>query len=348
MIHFNIPAIDQALLPALQAKVDSKTKPLGSLGKLEEIAIQLGLIQQRLQPRLQSPHLLVFAGDHGIAKEGIVNPYPQEVTLQMVHNFLQGGAAVNVFARQHNIQMKVVDAGVNGNLQPHQDLISAKIAYGTKNYREEDAMSLEDCHRAIAKGAEIVEMISQNGCNIIGFGEMGIGNTSSSALLMHYITDIPLEKCIGKGTSTSDSQYKTKVNHLKKVLFNLNGIDLKDYYLLLSKIGGFEIAQMCGGMLRAAELGMTIMVDGFISSIAALIASKLHPTLLKYCIFVHCSEEKGHQALLEYMGVQALLSLNMRLGEGSGIAVCYPIIDSACRFLNEMASFEDAGVSDTH
>lgn len=345
MTPFDITAPDLTIQPQLQHKIDLKTKPKGSLGSLESLALQIGTIQQTLQPALKKPHLLVFAGDHGIAKEGLVNPYPQEVTQQMVINFLSGGAAVNVFARQHGMALKVIDAGVNHDFGKLPGLVDAKIGLGTKNYLEGPAMTMQQCEAAMAKGAEITKEIHQSGCNTVGFGEMGISNTSSAALIMHLICDIPLEDCVGKGTGTNPAHQKVKLQTLKKAIHLHNQIDREDSMQILSTFGGFEIAQLCGAMLMAASKGMLIVVDGFITTAALLLAVKISPEILHYCIFSHCSDEKGHAAMLDYLDARPLLRLGMRLGEGSGVALAFPIISSACAFLNEMASFESAGIS---
>ncbi|AWW29031.1 nicotinate-nucleotide--dimethylbenzimidazole phosphoribosyltransferase [Echinicola strongylocentroti] len=345
MIAINISPIDHSLEKALQQKIDLKTKPIGALGDLESLALHIGLIQQSLTPSLRNPHMLVFAGDHGIAKENLVNPYPQEVTYQMVMNFLGGGAAINVFARQHHLALKVIDAGINYDFGDQPNLVHAKIAKGTANYLKEPAMTEAQCLDALQKGAELIEQIDRDDCNVVGFGEMGISNTSSAALIMHTVCGIPLEECVGKGTSTNDDQQKTKLQTLKKALNIHNKIDRDNAIQILSTFGGFEIAQLCGAMLKAAERKMVILVDGFITTAAVLIANELHPNFLSYCIFSHCSGERGHAAMLDYLKAKPLLHLGMRLGEGSGVAIAYPIVASACAFLHEMASFDSAGVS---
>ena len=343
MKPFNIKPVNSAIALQLQHKVDTKTKPLGALGKLEKIAIQIGSIQQTLEPKLTKPTIIVFAGDHGIVKEG-VSPYPQEVTHQMVFNFLQGGAGINVFARQHRIEIKIVDAGVNFNFETHPDLLNEKIATGTKSYLSEPAMTEEQCVSAIHKGATIVEDIHRSGCNIIGFGEMGIGNTSSASILMSLLCNIPLDNCIGRGTGLDDGGLQKKKAILKMAISNHHPFE-KTPLTVLKIFGGFEIAMMCGAMLKAAELGMILMIDGFIATSALLVASKLNSHVLDYCIFAHQSNEQGHHLLLEQLNAEPLLSLDMRLGEGTGVAVAYPMIESAVHFLNQMASFESAGVS---
>ncbi|MDN3671031.1 nicotinate-nucleotide--dimethylbenzimidazole phosphoribosyltransferase [Echinicola jeungdonensis] len=345
MKKFNIKTPDQGIKGALQTKIDLKTKPPGSLGSLEALALQIGLIQQSTSPQIHQPHLVVFAADHGISKEGLVNPFPQEVTFQMVMNFLSGKAAVNVLANQHNLEVTIVDAGVNYNFGALPNLVDQKVDFGTKNYLYGPAMTRGQCEMAIEKGANLVNQIAAKGCNTIGFGEMGIANTSSASLLMHHICQTKLEDCVGKGTGANPEQLKTKLVTLQKVLEKHQQVNSKDPMELLATFGGFEIAQICGAMLQAAENRMLILVDGFIATAALLVANQIIPEIHAYCVFAHCSGEKGHEAMLEYLKASPLLKLGMRLGEGSGAAVAFPLIQSACTFLNEMASFESAGVS---
>jgi nicotinate-nucleotide--dimethylbenzimidazole phosphoribosyltransferase len=338
--------IDEAAMKeALIKKIDFKTKPPGALGMLEDIALQAGLIQNTLSPVISKPHIVVFAGDHGIAVTGLVNPYPQAVTAQMVLNFVHGGAAINVFCRLHDIALTVVDAGVNDDFKKIPGIVDAKIACGTSDYLQGDAMTGEQLALAMQKGAEIVAGIYANGCNTIAFGEMGIGNTSSAALIMHQLCHLPLEQCVGRGTGAGDAQYRVKLEVLHSVAdMHHLGKDAMDADLLLQKIGGFEIAMMAGAYQKAYELNMLIVVDGFIATAALLAAHKQHPGILSNCIFAHTSGEQGHEKMLQYLGVKPLLNLGMRLGEGTGAAMAMPIIRSAVAFLNEMASFESAGV----
>lgn len=328
----------------LQAKIDQKTKPLGALGRLETLALQIGCIQQTLTPSLAKPTIVIFAGDHGITAEG-VSAYPATVTYQMVMNFLNGGAAINVFAQQHGIEIKIVDAGVNYDLAPHPNLINAKIAKGTQNFLFKPAMTQSECQQAITKGAEIVAQIQAAGCNTIGFGEMGIGNTSSASVLTHLVTNLALMDCVDKGAGLTADGVRHKQMILEQALANHSG-NHSSPLEILSTFGGFEIAMMVGGYCQAAELGMLLLVDGFIATSALLVAAELYPTLLDYCIVTHRSQEKGHQFMLNYLHLQPLCNnLNLRLGEGSGIAVIFPLIQSAVQFLNQMASFDTAGVS---
>ena len=330
------------ILEQLQHKIDFKTKPIGSLGSLEKLAFQIGLVQNTVTPELSNKTIVVFAGDHGIAKNG-VSAYPQEVTFQMVMNFLQGGAAINIFSNQNNITLKIVDSGVNFDFEINENLTNAKIAYGTNSFLKEKAMTENQLQQCFYKGAEIVNQIFKNGCNVIGFGEMGIGNTSSATMLMSYICNLPIEKCVGRGAGLDDLQFENKITILKQAK-TFHG-HLENPKEVLQTFGGFEIAQMCGAMLSAFENNMLILVDGFIASSAFLVAYKINAAIIKNAIFCHLSDEFGHQNLLNYLGVEPLLKLNMRLGEGTGCAVAYPVIESAVNFLNNMASFESARIS---
>ena len=331
-----------AFANALQHKIDQKTKPTGSLGILEVLAKQIGMVFQTLEPKITKPNLVVFAADHGIANHG-VSAYPQDVTRQMVSNFLIGGAAINVFCKQNKIQLAIVDAGVNYDFPMNTDLISAKIGKGTRSFLQGPAMSKTEVELCFMKGSEIVATIAKTGSNCIGFGEMGIGNTATASVLMSIILELPIEDCVGKGTGVNDEQLIQKINILKKCIANYNGSD--DLESKLAYFGGFEILQMVGGMLQAKEANMLILVDGFICSVAFLIAFKKNPSITENAIFCHSSAEQGHQKILDYLGVRSLLQLDLRLGEGTGCAIAFPIIESAVAFLNDMASFESAGVS---
>jgi len=343
MRKFNIQAPDQTILVDLEHKINNKTKPLGALGRLEEIASKIGVIQQTLTPKLNKPTIAVFAADHGIAEDGVVNPFPQEVTWQMVLNFLSCGAAINVFAKQHNIAVKIIDAGVKHDFKNHSGLIDAKIGLGTKNYLHESAMTKEQSDKCIEKGAEIVREIHSDGTNSIGFGEMGIGNTSAASLLMSKLIKMPIEDCVGKGTGLDTTGVLKKKQVLKAVIEKHPLVSSTEE--ILYTFGGFEIAMMVGAMLQAAELKMVLLIDGFIVTSALLVASKINAQVVNYCVFGHTSEEQGHQKLLTYLNAKPLLNLGMRLGEGTGTAIAFPLVQSAVNFLNEMASFEDASVS---
>ena len=342
MQTFQITKVLTEISAEIQHKIDLKTKPTGALGMLEKLALQIALIQQNSSPSLLNPHLVVFAADHGLAREG-VSKYPSEVTHQMVLNFVTGGAAINVFSKQNGFNLQVVDAGVLGDFPPTLPIIHQKIAYGTKSSLHESAMTLSEVEKCIESGAKVVQDIFEKGCNVIGFGEMGIGNTSSASLLMSKICDIPLMDCVGRGTGVDDEGLKHKISVLANVL-NKHQED-ESMLQTLANLGGFEIAQMVGAILQAAEKQMVILVDGFIATSAFLVAYTLEPNVLDYAIFCHQSDESGHKRMLEYLNVEAILKLNLRLGEGTGCALAYPIIQAAVNFLNEMASFESAGVS---
>lgn len=343
----HVDPLNRALAPALKAKIDGKTKPLGSLGRLENLALQIGLIQNTLTPRIVQPHILVAAGDHGAACAG-VSAYPQEVTWQMVENFLAGGAAINVLARQANAQLLIADAGVAHDFGQRAGLINAKVgAGGTANYLVGAAMSLAQCVDAMHRGATIVRDLASTGCNTLGFGEMGIGNTASASLLTHCLTSLPLAEVIGRGTGLDDAGLEKKRTLLAQALVHwperndapLNVLEV------LARFGGFEIALLSGAMLAAAKARMVLIIDGFIVTSALLVAARIAPEILDYCVFSHCSNETGHRLQLAWLKSEALLDLGMRLGEGTGAALAVPLITTACAFLNEMASFDAAGVS---
>ena len=339
----DITPISVEIKPALQQAINSKTKPLGSLGDLESIALQVGQIQHSLTPRLDRPCVLVFAGDHGIVNEG-VSPYPQAVTAQMVMNFLSGGAAINVFARQHNVVLRVIDSGVNADFKHAANLVHAKIAFGTQNFLHAPAMTEIQCEQALTLGQAFVVKEMDAGTNVFGFGEMGIGNTSSASCIMSLLCDLPIAKCVGRGTGLSDAGLIKKTKILRKALQN-HRLDNADTMQILKTFGGLEIAMMVGAMLGAAQHKAVLLIDGFIATSALLVAAKMQPNILQYCIFSHCSDEAGHRQMLDYLQVKPLLNLGLRLGEGTGAVLAFPLVQSAVNFLNEMASFESAGVS---
>ena len=344
MQKFQISTLNKTLESALIQKINTKTKPLGSLGRLEDLALQIGLIQQSLTPQLSKPTMLVFAGDHGIANSG-VSPYPQAVTAQMVLNFLGGGAAINVFARQNGFALRVIDAGVNHVFEAHPDLISAKIGMGTANFLHQPAMTQAQCEQALTCGASIASVEIAAGCNVMGFGEMGIGNTSSASCLMSVICGLPIEECVGCGTGLDDTGLAKKTITLRQAIkhHTLNG---QDVLQTLTTFGGFEIAMMVGAMLSAAEQKVLLLIDGFIATSALLVATKAQPNIIDYCVFAHCSNENAHRAMLTHLGAKPLLDLGLRLGEGTGAVLAYPFVQAAVNFLNEMASFESAAVSE--
>lgn len=346
MHSFSISAPDRAIEKSLKNKVDRKTKPLGALGQLETLAVRIGLLQQTLTPVLKQPQMLVFAGDHGAARAG-VSAFPQDVTWQMVGNFLNGGAAINVFCRHNGIALAVVDAGVAHDFAAVDGLVDAKIAHGTANYLEQPAMSAAQCAEAMARGAAIVRELAVQGCNVVGFGEMGIGNTASASLLTHCLTGVPLVDCIGRGTGLDDAGLARKQALLEQAWrrWQATGGDAAPLSVL-AEFGGFEMAMMAGAMLAAAEAKMVLLIDGFIVGAAALVAARLQPALLDYCVFCHRSAEPGHRAQLQALQAEPLLDLGLRLGEGTGAALAWPLVQAAVAFLNEMASFESAGVAE--
>ncbi len=325
----------------LKHKIDFKTKPMGSLGLLEDLALQIGLIQNTLTPELKNPALLVFAADHGLTAEGI-SPYPKEVTWQMVMNFVAGGAAINVFCRQNGLNLKVIDAGVDFDFPAGVPVVNAKIARGSRNMRHESAMTLEECAAAIQKGRELAQAEALTGCNIIGFGEMGIGNTSTSSLLMHRFLNIPIEECIGAGTGSHGEQLTRKIQILKEVS---KKYDPKTPEETLATFGGLEIAMMVGAMLEAKEQKMILLIDGFIATAAALTAIEMNADVRENCVFCHSSDERGHKLMLAKLNARPMLQLDLRLGEGTGAALALPLVQAAVLFLNDMASFESAGVA---
>ncbi len=340
----DLPDVDALHDPALAARVqhaiDRKTKPQGALGQLEALALQLALIQGRDLPRLEQPQMLVFAADHGLAARG-VSAYPADVTAQMVLNFLHGGAAVSVLARQHGLALTVVDAGVRHDFEPHPSLRRCKVARGTADASQAHAMSPSQCAQAIAVGREVVASLPGNA---VLLGEMGIGNSSAAAMLVARLTDSPIEACTGRGTGLDDAALARKTAVLAEVL--ARHADAVEPLAALAAFGGLEIAALVGAVLQAAAQRRVIVVDGYIVSAAVLVASRLQPAVLQRCVFAHRSQEPGHTRLLDHCGVRPLIDLDLRLGEGSGAALAWPLLESACRILAEMASFESAGVSD--
>ena len=334
----------QDLQSALVNAINTKTKPLGSLGRLEEIALQVGRIQNTLNPKLNRPAMLVFAGDHGIASEG-VSPFPQAVTAQMVLNFLNGGAAINVFAKQNGFTLRIIDCGVNHIFEPTEALIDAKIGMGTANFLYGSAMTQSQCEQALTRGANIAREEIDAGSNVLAFGEMGIANTSSASCLMSVLCGLPIEQCVGRGTGLNDAGLSKKLDILQRAILH-HHLTNQTPKQVLATFGGFEIAMMCGAMCEAAAQKTVLLIDGFIATSALLVAAKLQPAIIDYCIFAHCSDESGHQQMLEHLCAKPLLNLDLRLGEGTGAALAYPLVQAAVGFLNEMASFESAGVSE--
>ena len=339
-----LPQIAATANPALAAKlgaaIDNKTKPPGSLGMLETLAAQIGMIQQTAQPQLHAPALIVFAGDHGIVAEN-VSAYPQSVTWQMVENFLAQGAAINVFARQNEMALHIVDAGVNHDFGVRDGLIDRKVGPGTRNFAQQPAMSAVQCQTALEHGIALARAMTGN---ILGFGEMGIGNTTSAATIMHQLTGVPVASCVGAGTGLDAAGVTHKQAVIERaVAHHANAASPLE---VLATFGGYEIAMMVGAMLAAAERRMVLLIDGFIVTSALLVAARLQPAILDYCVFSHCSNEQGHRQMLAALDAKPLLQLGLRLGEGTGCALALPLLQAAVNFLSQMATFESARVSE--
>lgn len=342
MKTFHIEKPDENLRPSIIDKINNLTKPKGSLGRLEEMALQIALIQQTLTPALHKPQNIIFAADHGIVEEG-VSLSPKEVTWQQLSNFLHGGAGVNFLCRQHGFELKIVDAGVDYDLPYEKGIIDMKVRRSTRNYLYEAAMTQEEMELCIERGAEVVRRCHEEGSNVLSFGEMGIGNTSSSSLWMIYFTGIPLEQCVGAGSGLNQQGIRHKYEVLKRSMENYNGdgsaTDIIRYF------GGLEMVMAVGAMLQAAELKMLILVDGFIMTNCMLAAMQLCPAVKDYAIFGHCGDESGHKLILEYIQAKPLINLGLRLGEGTGAICAYPLVDSAVRMINEMDNFAHASIT---
>lgn len=342
MKSFAIKTPSKEIEKDLLTKIDFLTKPKGSLGKLEKLAARIGLIQQTLSPKLSKPHNILFAADHGIIEEG-VTVSPKEVTWQQLSHFSHGGAGINFLCNQHGFKLVLVDAGVDYDIPEGKGIIDCKIRKSTRNYLYGPAMTKEECDLAIERGASIVDQVYADGCNIVSFGEMGSGNTSSSSMWMHAFTGIPLADCIGAGAGLDKPGISHKLDVLTRAWENYSGDGSAESYI--AWFGGYEMVMAVGGMLRAAELGMIIIVDGFIMTACILAASKLNPTVLDYAIFGHQGDESGHKLMLQALNADPILHLDLRLGEGSGAVCAYPIIDSAVRMINEMDNFQSVGVT---
>lgn len=332
----------------IQTIIDGKTKPLGALGQLETLAKKLAAIQGMNTNQVDSlvinqPTLIVFAGDHGVASEG-VSIAPSEVTGQMVANFATGGAAINVFCRQLGWQLSVVDAGILHVPETQLNVINQRLGTITQPFHQAPAMSLTTVEHGFTMARDLIKQIKQKGSNLVAFGEMGIGNTTSASAIMAAIMQLSAEETVGKGTGVSDEVILKKQQVVKQAL-NLHHESLKDPLQLLACLGGFEIVQITGAMLAAAEQGMHIVVDGFICTAAAMVAVQINPAVKDYMIFAHCSGEQGHEKMLKWLGVDPLLNLGLRLGEGTGAALALPLIQASVAFYNDMASFEQAAVT---
>ncbi|MDP3252157.1 MAG: nicotinate-nucleotide--dimethylbenzimidazole phosphoribosyltransferase [Hydrogenophaga sp.] len=330
---------DHKLATTLQRVLDNKTKPVGSLGRIEALAQRIGLILGSAQPQLRDPQMLVCAADHGLAARG-VSAYPSDVTWQMVENFLAGGAAVSVLARQHGIGLTVVDCGVNHDFEPRDGLLIRKIALGTADALAGPAMSAAQCEQAIQNGREVVSGLPGNALLL---GEMGIGNTSAASMLLARLGGLAVADVTGAGTGLDADAVLRKIDVLRQVM--ALHAEARAPLEALAAFGGFEIATLVGAVQQAAAERRVIVVDGFIASAAVLVASQLQPTVLQRCVFAHRSGERGHALMLAHLKAEPLLDLGLRLGEGSGAALAWPLLVSACALLREMASFEGAGVS---
>lgn len=342
MKTFHIVKPDKAIESALLDKINHLTKPKGSLGTLEALALQIGLIQQSLSPTLERPQNILFAADHGIVDEG-VSRSPKEITWQQISNFLHGGAGVNFLCRQHGFELKIVDAGVDYDLPYEQGIIDMKVRRGTRSYLHQAAMTEEEMNLCIERGAAVVRRCHQEGTNVLSIGEMGIGNTSSSSLWMACFAHLPLEQCVGAGSGLDDEGIRRKYEVLKQALDNYHGAG--SAHDLIRRFGGLEMVMAVGAMLQAAELKMILLIDGFIMTACLLAASQLHREVLDYAIFGHQGDEVGHKLLLDALGAKPLLNLGLRLGEGTGAICAYPIVDSAVRMMNEMDNFAHAAIT---
>lgn len=332
-----ITPINHSLEPSLRALIDGKAKPPGSLGRIEDLAVRLGLIADGPKAKAERALLLVFAADHGMVEAG-VSSYPASVTQAMVATFLAGKASANAFARAVEAEVRVVDAGVAGNLRPHSRLIHAKVRKGTRNAAIEPALTDAEVEQALNRGAMITWEVAAEGFDILVLGEMGIGNTASAALLMHRLAPAPLVDCVGVGAGHDDKGLARKMAVLEQAAARSDATEPR---AVLAQFGGLEIAMMAGAILGAAAARRPVLVDGFICSAAALVAIRLAPEARDYCIFAHCSAERGHRLMLDAMDAEPLLDLGLRLGEGTGALLALPLVRAAAGLLNDVASLDD-------
>jgi len=339
----NIAPFDREAMQSARARQDILTKPQGSLGRLEELSVQVAGITGQPIPQIKHKVALVMVGDHGVVEEG-VSAYPQSVTAQMVENFLRGGAAINVLSRQMGVRVVVVDIGVATDLPSHPDLINKKIARGTSNLARGMAMTRTQAIQALDIGAGIIEDQIENGFDILATGEMGIGNTTPSTAIAAVLTGRPVEEIAGHGTGVNQAGLQRKIQVVRLAL-EINHPDPKDGIDVLAKVGGFEIGGLAGAILAAASNRRPVVIDGFISTAAAMIAVSLAPQVRDYLIAAHTSQEKGHHLMMEWLNVNPLLDLKMRLGEGTGAVIAISLVEAACKLLSEMATFSEAGVS---
>ncbi|MCL1041699.1 nicotinate-nucleotide--dimethylbenzimidazole phosphoribosyltransferase [Shewanella marisflavi] len=339
---FEIVGVSGEFDAKIQQRIDSKTKPLGALGQLESLAMTIARVLGPDNPQIVHPTLLVFAGDHGIAASG-VSIAPSEVTTQMVMNFLSGGAAINLFCAQAGVTMEVIDCGIANEIADQPRLINQRLGAGTGAIHRESAMTLGAVKQGFAMARERVALHHERGCNLIAFGEMGIGNTSSAAAIMAALLKREAAECVGRGTGIDAATLARKQLLVEQAL-HLHREQLGDPYGVLACLGGFEIVQMTGAILAAAELKMLVLIDGFIATAAALAAVTIAPHARDYMIFAHESDERGHKLMLEHLNARPLLSLGLRLGEGTGAALAVPLVQAAAKFYNEMASLEEMGI----
>lgn len=344
MKPFNIQSIDKSMAVAIQQKIDHLNKPKGSLGRLEELAKHICLIQQTLSPSLNHPCHLLLGGDHGIGREG-VSVSPREVTWQQMINFTRGGGGVNMFCRQHGFDLRIVDVGVDYDLKEIDGIIDRKIARGTRNFLHEPAMTADEFDRAIQTGCDLVDDCVKEGCKLLCVGEMGIANTSPSSIWMSLFGDIPLDECIGAGAGLNAPGIQHKRQVLSQALNHYQETMEHTTENAIRYFGGYEMVAAIGAMLRGAELGLVVLIDGFIMTACALAAIRLYPAAQNYMIFTHCGDESGHRRMLDILGAKPLLNLGLRLGEGTGALCAFPIIDSAVRMLNEMNNFDTAHIT---
>jgi nicotinate-nucleotide--dimethylbenzimidazole phosphoribosyltransferase len=345
MKKFKITKVNESMRDAIQQKIDNLNKPKGSLGRLESLAMQICLIQQTKSPTLHNPYHLLFGGDHGIEREH-VSVSPREITWQQMINFTHGGGGVNMFCRQHGFRLKIIDMGVDHDLTTYPEIINKKIALGTKNFLHGPAMSEKEFDQAIKTGASLVYDCYNEGSDIVSLGEMGIANTSSSSIWMSIFGNIPLDECVGAGAGLNSQGINHKYEILKESVDNFHRLYANtDPHTVIRYFGGFEMVGAIGAMLKAAELHLVILVDGFIMTACMLAASQIYPEILDYAIFAHCGDETGHQRMLQLMNAQPLLNLGMRLGEGTGAICAFPIVDSSVRMINEMNNFQNANIT---
>ncbi|GLI49982.1 MULTISPECIES: nicotinate-nucleotide--dimethylbenzimidazole phosphoribosyltransferase [Tepidanaerobacter] len=338
-----IGPLDQDAMKKAQARLDDLTKPQGSLGMLEAIAKQIAGITRTPIPDLPKKAAILMAGDHGIVKEGVA-PFPQEVTSQMLFNFVNGGAAMSVLTRHENAKLYVVDVGVAQDLPDVPNIIKKKVAYGTRNMAEGPAMTRQEAAKAIEVGIEVAEMAINEGAGLTAIGEMGIGNTSPSSAIVATYSKMPVREVVGRGTGVDDERLKIKISAIEKAL-SVNNPDPSDPLDVLSKVGGLEIAGLAGVILGCAANRVPVIIDGFISGAAALIAAQMAPLAKDYMLGSHLSEEPGHKVILDFLGIKPILIMNMRLGEGTGAALAMNLVDASLKILREMATFSEAGVS---